>query len=200
MEVPSMTADDALRELAEGNRRFAAGRPAGPRRDSARRAELASGQHPFAAVLACSDSRVAPEIIFDQGLGDLFIVRVPGNVADDTILASLELGATHLGVPLIVVLGHTKCGAIAAALDAREAEEKRRLITRLLQPAIDASIRDETDPGKIQDRAARENVRLVVETLRRSAPTLAALQERGALRVVGAVYDIETGLVDWVKG
>jgi len=195
-----MTADEALRELAEGNRRFAAGRPAGPRRDAARRSELASGQHPFAAVLACSDSRVAPEIVFDQGLGDLFIVRVPGNVADDTILASLELGAGHLGVPLVVVLGHTKCGAIAAALDARETGEQERLLVRLLQPAIDASIRGEADPDKRPDSAARENVRLVVETLRRSAPTLAALQQRGALRVVGAMYDIDTGIVEWGKG
>jgi carbonic anhydrase len=194
-----MTADEVLRELAEGNRRFAAGRPTGPRRDPARRAELVAGQHPKAAVLACSDSRVAPEIVFDQGLGDLFIVRVPGNVADDTILASLELGAAHLGVPLVVVLGHTKCGAIAVALDARDTGDKSRLLVRLLQPAIDASIRDEADLDKRPDRAARENVRLVVETLRRSAPALAALQERGSLRVVGAVYDIETGIVEWAE-
>lgn len=195
-----MTADEALRELVEGNRRFAAGRPMGPRRDSARRSELASGQHPFAAVLACSDSRVAPEIVFDQGLGDLFIVRVPGNVADDTIFASLELGAAHLGVPLVVVLGHTKCGAITVALDAKEPCDHTRILVRLLRPALDASLREESDPGKRPDRAVRENVKLVVAALRRSAPTLAALRERGALRVVGAVYDIETGIVEWAEG
>lgn len=195
-----MTADEALRALADGNRRFAAGRPAGLRRDAARRLELASGQHPFAAVLACSDSRVAPEIVFDQGLGDLFVVRVPGNVADETILASLELGAAHLGVPLVVVLGHTKCGAINAALEAKESGDHRRILMRLLRPAVDASLLHEPDPKKRVDRAARENVKLVVGALRRSDPTLAPLRERGALRVAGAVYDIDTGIVEWTEG
>lgn len=195
-----MTADEALRELTEGNRRFAAGMATGPHRDTARRAELAAGQHPFAAVLACSDSRVAPEVVFDQGLGDLFVVRVPGNVADDIILASLELGAAHLGVPLLVVLGHTKCGAIAAALDGRDTGDHRGLFVRLLKPAVDAALRAESDLDKQSDRATRENVSLVAASLRRSAPTLSALLEDAALRVVGAVYDIETGLVEWADG
>ena len=195
-----MTAEEALRELAEGNRRFAAGRAVGPRRDTTRRSELASGQHPFAAVLACSDSRVVPEIVFDQGLGDLFIVRVPGNVADETILESLELGAAHLGVPLVVVLGHTKCGAFTLALATEESADHRQVLMRLLKPAVDASLRHEPDAEKRVDRAVRENVELVVTAVRRSAPTLAALRERGALRVVGAVYDIDTGVVEWGEG
>ena len=195
-----MTADEALRALAEGNRRFAAGRPTGPRRDTARRTELVAGQHPFAAVLACSDSRVAPEFVFDQGLGDLFIVRVPGNVVDETILAGIELGAAHFHVPLIVVLGHTRCGAIAAAIEARVADDHQGVLMRLLGPAVDAAFREEVDPEKRPDRAARENVRRMVGSLRRSGPTLAALQERGELRVVGAVYDLATGLVEWAEG
>ncbi len=194
-----MTANEALRELAEGNRRFAVGRPAGPRRDAARRVELAGGQHPLAAVLACSDSRVAPEILFDQGLGDLFVVRVPGNVADDTVLASLELGTEHLGVPLIVVLGHSRCGAIAATLAAEQPDDHRRILTRLLQPAVDTAIREEKDPEKRPDRAARENVKRVVEGLRASS-TLEALRKKGAIRIVGAMYDIETGVVEWAEG
>jgi carbonic anhydrase len=195
-----MTADEALQTLKEGNRRFAGGHPANPRRDPGRRSELVSGQHPFAAVLTCSDSRVVPEIVFDQGLGDLFSIRVPGNVVDETVLGSLELGVEHLGIPLVVVLGHTQCGALIVALAAEAAGDHRQTLIKLLQPALDASAGGDGDPEKRLERAVRANVRLAVEGLRQSTPTLAPLHGRGALRIVGAVYGIETGLVDWVEG
>jgi len=195
-----MTADEALHALTEGNRRFAGGRPANPRRDPERRSELVSGQHPFVAVLACSDSRVVPEILFDQGLGDLFSIRVPGNVVDETVLGSLELGVEHLGVPLIIVLGHTQCGALIVALAAETHDDHRHTLLTRLQPAVDAASRGDGDPENRLERAVRANVRLAVEGLRRSTPTLAPLHGRGALRIVGAVYDIDTGLVDWMEG
>ena len=195
-----MTADEALHALTEGNRRFAGGRPANPRRDPERRSELVSGQHPFVAVLACSDSRVVPEILFDQGLGDLFSIRVPGNVVDETVLGSLELGVEHLGVPLVVVLGHTQCGALTVALAAEADDDHRQTLVKLLQPALDASARGDGDPEKRLERAVRANVRLAVEELRRSTPTLGPHHRQGALRIVGAVYDIATGLVDWMEG
>jgi len=195
-----MTADEALQTLKEGNRRFAAGHPANPHRDPGRRSELVSGQHPFAAVLTCSDSRVVPEIVFDQGLGDLFIIRVPGNVVDETVLGSLELGVEHLGVPLVVVLGHTQCGALTVALAAEAAGDHRQTLVELLQPALDASARGDGDPEKRLERAVRANVRLAVEGLRRSTPTLGPLHRQDALRIVGAVYDIATGLVEWMEG
>jgi carbonic anhydrase len=195
-----MTPDEALLALEEGNRRFAGGRPAGLRRDAERRREIASGQRPFAAVLACSDSRVAPEIIFDQGLGDLFIVRVAGNVADGVALESLELGTDRLEVPLIVVLGHTRCGAITAALASESGGALGETLLRLLQPAVDAARREETETDRIIDRAARENVKLIVRDLLRSPGPLVPLHDRGILRIVGALYDIDTGIVEWAEG
>jgi carbonic anhydrase len=137
--------------------------------------------------------------LFDQGLGDVFVVRVPGNVVEDTVLGSLELGVEHLGVPLIVVLGHTRCGAMEVALSAEPVVDHRHALVRLLQPAVDASARMGGDSERRADRAARANVRIAVDALRQSTPTLAPLLGRGALRIVGAVYDIETGLVDWME-
>ena len=116
----AISADDALAQLVEGNRRFVSGEVARPHQSAARRAELAKGQAPVAIVLTCSDSRVAPELYFDQGLGDLFVIRNAGNVLDDHVLGSIEYAVEHLHVPLLIVIGHEKCGAVSAAVGGGE--------------------------------------------------------------------------------
>lgn len=115
-----LNSDTALAALKDGNARFVAGKPTRPNQDAARRTDVAKGQNPFAALISCADSRVAPELVFDQGLGDLFIVRVAGNVANTDEIGSSEYGVEHLGAPLLVVLGHTKCGAVAAVMQGAE--------------------------------------------------------------------------------
>jgi carbonic anhydrase len=190
-----VTALEALRELKKGNARYAENRPTHPRRGAKQRRELSTAQRPFAAILTCSDSRVVPEILFDQGLGDLFVVRNGGNVVDDTVLGTLEYGAAHLKTPLIVVLGHTRCGAVTAAVRGDFPNDHTRTLMRALHPAVEKSYVRRGDPV---ENASRRNVGLSVENLRRSKPTLAPLCKSGALRIVGALYDIETGLVDWL--
>ena len=161
-----------------------------PNRSSARRRELSAGQHPAAAVLTCSDSRVPPEILFDRGLGDLFVVRTAGNVVDDSVLGSIEYAVTHLGVRLIVVLGHTSCGAIGAAVAGAGAEAHMGFVTGSLRAAVEAVRHLEGDIG---DLASRMNVELTVEALRSSEPLLAPL--KGELEIVGCYYDLDSGIV-----
>ena len=186
----------SLAELIEGNARFAAGTGLHPRQDARRRKEvLEKGQYPFAAVVACSDSRVPPELVFDQGLGDLFVVRAAGNLLDDLGIASLEYAAAHLGVPLIVVMGHSKCGAVTAAVKGSEAPGRLSVIHAALASSVE-KVKDR--PGDVVDAAARENVKSLVAALERSEGSLKALVDRGALRVVGAFYDIERGLVEFI--
>jgi len=184
----------ALAALIEGNRRFAAGAPELARRDPARRAEVAALQHPRAAVVTCSDSRVGPEIVFDQGLGDIFVVRTAGNLIDTFGIASLEYATAHLGVPLVVVMGHSRCGAVEAAVKQGEASGHLRAIISALEPAIEAA---KGRPGDLVDAAARENVRSAVAALEMRETVLGVLAASGRLRVVGAFYDIERGTVEF---
>jgi carbonic anhydrase len=186
----------SLAELIEGNARFAAVRGVHPRQDARRRKEvLEKGQYPFAAIVACSDSRVPPELVFDQGLGDLFVVRTAGNLIDDLGLASLEYAAAHLGVPLIVVMGHSRCGAVTAAVEGGSAPGRLSVIRTALAPSVE-KVKDL--PGDAVDAAARENVKSLVASLERSGDVLKGLVDRGALRVVGAFYDIERGFVEFI--
>ena len=184
----------ALRELIEGNRRFASGASERARRDPARRVEVAAGQHPRAAVVTCSDSRVAPEIVFDQGLGDIFVVRTAGNLIDTYGIASLEYAAAHLGVPLVVVMGHSRCGAVEAALQEGEASGNLPAIISALEPALEAA---KGRGGDLVDAAARENVRSAVAALELRETVIGVLAASGRLRVVGAFYDIERGTVEF---
>jgi carbonic anhydrase len=186
---------DALERLLTGNLRFVANYRQYPGQSVERRAQVAEGQHPFAAILTCADSRVPPELLFDQGLGDLFVVRVAGNVADDEITGSLEYAVEHLGVRLIMVLGHERCGAVRAALEAivlkAEPEGNLEYLVRALEPAI-----EEASPeGDLWENAATANVQVQVGALRASKPILHEFVEKGELRVVGARYDLDTGLV-----
>ncbi len=179
-----------LEELLEGNRRFAEETRVHPHGSAARRMEVSGGQHPVAVILTCSDSRVPPEILFDQGLGDLFVVRTAGNVVDDSVLGSIEYAVAHLGVRLIVVLGHTSCGAIGAALAKAEAEGHIGFVTKALQAAVsDVKHLD----GDINDLASRRNVELTVAALKSSEPILAPLE--GELEIVGWYYDLDSGRV-----
>ena len=193
-KLPSV--DTVLRELKAGNEHHVTKRYQHPHESAARQRELAATQHPHASVLSCADSRVAPEIILDQGLGDLFDIRVAGNVAGDTELASIEYAAGHLHTPLLVVMGHQKCGAVTAAAESGEAEGHLPSLLALIRPAVEHA---RAQPGDLIDNAVRINVENVVRQVRCSTPVLAGLVDRGALTVVGAVYSLDTGQVAWKK-
>ncbi|HMD33363.1 MAG TPA: carbonic anhydrase [Vicinamibacterales bacterium] len=192
-KLPS--ADAVLRELKAGNDHHVAKRYQHPHQTAARQRELASGQSPHAIVLSCADSRVAPEIILDQGLGDLFDVRVAGNVAGDTELASIEYAAEHLHTPLLVVMGHQKCGAVTAAAEGGDAAGHLPPLLALIRPAVESA---RGRSGDLIDNAVRINVETVVRHVRGSKPLLAGLVEHGELTVVGAVYSLDTGRVSWL--
>src|SRR4051812_21233156 len=192
-DVPS--ADTVLRELKAGNDHHVSKRYRHPHQNAARQREVADSQHPHATVLSCADSRVAPEIILDQGLGDLFDVRVAGNVAGDAELASIEYAAVHLHTPLLVVMGHQKCGAVTAAAESGEAEGHLPSLLALIHPAIESA---RAQPGDLIENAVRINVENVVRQIRGSTPVLAELAEHGTLKVVGAVYSLDTGKVAWL--
>jgi carbonic anhydrase len=189
------SAASVLRELRAGNAHHVSKRYLHPHQTAARQRELADTQHPHAIVLTCADSRVAPEIILDQGLGDLFDVRVAGNVAGDTELASIEYAAAHLHTPVLVVMGHQKCGAVTAAAESGEAEGHLPSLLALIRPAVE---RARTQRGDLIENAVRLNVENVVRQVRGSQPVLRALVDRGALTVVGAVYSLDTGKVAWL--
>ena len=189
----------AWQRLLDGNARFVSGQPKHPHQDGTRRAELAAGQKPFAVVIGCADSRTAPEILFDQGLGDLFVIRLAGNIVDDAALGSVEFAVAQLGAKLIVVLGHEKCGAVAATVGVLKGDPAPAnhiaSIVEAIKPAVQAAKGRE---GDAVDNAVRENVHEVVEKLKASAPVLAPLVKSGELKVVGARYDLDDGKVEIV--
>ena len=193
---PGMSAQEALKKLAAGNQQYVAGRMTHPNQTPECRARVAEGQHPFAIILSCSDSRVPPEVIFDQGLGDLFTVRVAGNIAEPATIGSIEYAAEHLGSPLLVVLGHSRCGAVEAAAKRGETPGHIADIIAAIRPAVE---RAKGMPGDPVDNAVRANVRMVVEQLKSSQPVLFHLVEEGKLQIVGAYYDLDTGKVDILR-
>ncbi len=197
-DAPSTAnADDALKLLLEGNRRFVSGNLNSVTRDemARRRAELARGQKPFAIVLCCSDSRVGPEIVFDQELGNIFVVRTAGEVLDAAGIGSLEYAVAHLGSPLLLVLGHEHCGAVAAAVaDAKEPGQIANIVTAI-RPAV---AKTKSSPGDPLDNAIRANVQDIAARLRTTSPVLAEAIKAGRLKVKGAVFSLKTGRVDLV--
>ena len=197
VHAPTMSAEDALKLMLEGNQRFVAGKLEHPNQTPARRAEVGKGQHPFASVLACSDSRTPPEIIFDRGLGDIFTVRVAGNVADQVVIESLDYSVKHLGVRLVMVLGHRRCGAVIAAVAGHEgtADEDVGPMLRELRPAVAAS---KSMPGDPVENAVRANVQLVIKNLAGSEE-LTAMVKSGELKIVGGIYDLDTGTIEMLK-
>ena len=161
-----------------------------------RRAELAKSQHPFAAIVSCSDSRVPPEIVFDQGLGDLFVVRVAGNVINDEGLGSIEYSVDHLGTRLILVLGHQSCGAVKAAKETIAAKGKApghiESLVMAIKPAVEATAKDDLET------TIKANVKHVVDALRSSTPILKAKVDSGDIQVIGGYYSLDTGTVTFL--
>ena len=195
--------DEALRELLAGNERFAGGRPNSPRRSPADFRQLAEGQHPFAMIIGCADSRVAPEILFDVGKGDIFVVRVAGNVvsgAGAVVKGSIEYAVAELNVPLIMVLGHSNCGAVKAAIAHLNAKDSLpgaiNDLVELIKPAVEQSKGGSADP---LGGAIHKNVQIGVEKLKGLEPILATPVKEGKLKIVGGVYDLRTGKVALVK-
>jgi carbonic anhydrase len=189
--------DEVWMELMAGNRRFTAVKPMRPHQTSVRRAELAKGQHPPAIVLSCSDSRVPPEIVFDRGLGDLFVVRVAGNVVDDDVLGSIEYAVEHLGSSLIVVLGHQSCGAVKAVVDKAEAAGHIPPLVTHIVPVVDELRKHGDgclDPKVLLDQSVSANVRQSVKLLK-DDETLSKFVAEHKIKVVGSRYQLDSGKV-----
>jgi carbonic anhydrase len=194
--------DVILRSLLDGNRRFASGQTEGPRRKPEEFATLAAGQTPEAIIVGCADSRVAPEILFDQGVGDLFVIRVAGNVvskAGVVVKGSIEYAVAELGVPLILVLGHTQCGAVKAALQHLDAKDALpgaiAGLVDTIKPAVAAA---KGRPGNPLDNAIEANVLAGVARLKALPPIVAPAVKRGTVKVVGGVYDLKSGAVTMI--
>ncbi len=195
----TLTPDQALALLREGNDKFVADAPYHSALDRNRRIEIARGQVPFAVLVSCSDSRVPPELLFERGLGELFIVRNAGNTVDTTALGSIQYAVAELGVPLVLVLGHERCGAVDAAVQVvtRNATFPGA-IGQMIEPILPAVISAQARGGDLLDAAVRENVRRTVSRLRTaSEPLLLEPQRAGRLRIVGARYDLDDGDVDF---
>lgn len=205
--VPSSSVENgeqALEKLMEGNKRYLkTPKPGHVRRAEERRLEVAERQNPFAVILACADSRVAPEIIFDQGIGDIFVVRVAGNIVNPTnygVLGSIEYGVLVLGAPLIMVLGHSRCGAVAGAFEALKKGTKFpgsiNNIVNTIKPAVEAV---KGQPGDFLQNSILSNIRMGVNKLNGSVPVIADLVKEGKVKIVGANYDLKTGEVEIVS-
>jgi carbonic anhydrase len=200
-----ISAREALDRLREGNRRFAKGE--GVREvfsSPSRRVELATAQDPFAIILGCSDSRVPAELVFDKGLGDLFVIRVAGNIVAPSQIGSIEFAAAQFGTRLVVVLGHTGCGAIQASIDElRQPSEDQspnlRSIVDRVRPAIESLLGEDAsnDPGDLAERAVRANVMASVDRLRSGSEILEGLVREDGLLIVGAEYSLVTGEVEF---
>jgi carbonic anhydrase len=189
--VPS--SEQALTRLIFGNQRYVAGNPAHPNQSPDHRLALSNGQKPFAAILGCADSRVPPSIIFDQGLGDLFIIRVAGNIVDNSVLASLEFAVVQLQVPLIMVLGHAECGAVQATIEGGELPGHLPYIVQAIKPVIE-QVKDQ--PGNLLEHAVRANAQTVADQLCYQETVLANYVAAGQLKIVPAYYDLACGHVE----
>jgi len=198
-------AADALARLREGSQRFASDTPKSfGASSSSRRLELAAGQEPFAIILGCSDSRVPAEIIFDQGLGDLFVIRVAGNIVAPSQVGSVEFAAARTGARLVVVLGHSRCGAVSATLEelgrpSTDQSRNLRSIVERIRPSVEPLLaaHGDSDEEELLRQAVRANVRASVSHLRHGSEVLEQLIQNDGLVVVGAEYCLDTGLVDF---
>ena len=203
-----LSAFEALEHLRDGNRRFVANETnASHATSSARRAYLAAGQAPFAIVLGCADSRVPAELVFDQGFGDLFVIRVGGNIVAPSQIGSVEFAAARFGTRLVVVLGHSQCGVVLATLEellgrtTTQSMNLRSIVDRV-RPSVEQvlSLRHERDPDALMDDAVRANVRAAANRLRHGSELLENLIRNEGLLVVGAEYSLESGLVSFFDG
>ena len=203
-----LTAAQALHRLREGNRRFVANEPlAAAQPNPGRRADLISGQEPFAVILGCSDSRVPAELVFDQGFGDLFVIRVAGNIVAPSQVGSVEFAASRFGTRLVVVMGHSHCGAVIATLEELQGRANThfwnlRSIVKRVRPSVETvfAARGAGDPELLLRDAVRANVRASANQLRSGSELLEHLIHEDGLVVVGAEYSLETGVVEFFDG
>jgi carbonic anhydrase len=195
--VENLDAEAALRELKDGNDRYALDHVEHPHEGSQRRVDLSIAQHPFAIVLGCADSRVVPELIFDQGVGDLFVLRVAGNVADDAVIASIEFAVEHLGTRLVVVLGHERCGAVMAAIGHAFSEGKLNSLIKYIEPAVKAG--QEANGDCVVSDTVKAHVNLMVNEIESTVPILSHEVKNGTLMVVPAYYRLATGKVEFLE-
>jgi carbonic anhydrase len=187
--------EEALKRLKEGNSRFVADKLAERNLGKTRRAELAKGQAPFAIVLGCADSRVVPELLFDQGLGDLFVIRVAGNVTDPAIVGSIEYAVEHVRTPLIVVLGHEGCGAVKAALAKGELHGNLAELIKLVKVGEGLP----SDTAAKTEAAIKNNAKYHADRLRKQSPLINDFAASGRVRIVAATYSLKIGAVEWLQ-
>jgi carbonic anhydrase len=192
-----VSAEEALKLLIEGNWRFMNGIPMGPNRTPKRRRELLRGQRPFAAVLGCSDSRAVPELIFDTGLGDLFVVRLLGNIADEGALGSIEFAVENLGVRLVMVLGHTRCGAVGAVAQNVNYPGHIEHVLGAVRLGMENA---RADPGEGYNNCILANTYEAVKRVAGLSEHFSKMARTGELKVAGALYDLETGEVEFLEG
>ena len=193
----SGSGDESLTKLLDGNKRFVSGEHAKKDIGDKRRQELTKGQSPFATVITCSDSRVAPELIFDQGLGDIFIIRVAGNVVEPTTLGSIEYGVEHLHTPLLILMGHEKCGAVSATIDAKgKPEGNIGAILKKIMPAVKTAKAAKKDKDETLQLAIQENVRNTYRDIMKNSKIVTEMVHEGKLKVIGAEYYLGTGKVE----
>lgn len=192
--LPSLSPDQALKKLIAGNQRFVRQQPQYPHQSKARLREVAEAQHPFATVLSCADSRVPAEILFDQGIGDIFDVRIAGNISTPAAIGSIEYAVALLGTPVLMVLGHERCGAVTAAVENKPLPGEIGTFVEAILPAVD---RVKGQPGDLVDNAVVANVRYQIEQLQRS-PLLKERLQSGKLKIVGSRYDLDTGTVKMI--
>lgn len=198
VSVPANT-DQTLKKLMDGNQHFVLGQPAQKETGAVRRTELVKGQSPSAVVLTCSDSRVPPELIFDQGLGEIFVIRVAGNVTDPVALGSIEYAVEHLHVPLVIVMGHDRCGAVAATLEGGKPEGNIRAIVRKIAPAVRRAKTTGKKGDELLEAAVIENVWNVATSLTRESKIIQKLVDEKKLKIVAAKYSLESGKVELLE-
>ena len=196
--MASVSAREARARLSAGNVRYQQDKDDHPNNTVERRSQLTGGQTPFASILTCSDSRVAPELVFDQGLGDLFVIRVAGNICDDAVMGSLEYASLHLGVKLIVVMGHQSCGAVGAAVENVDVSGPAThshidSLIESIRPAVKAA----SSAGDLVEASVRENARMIAAAISGSTPVMTKLTQEG-VEVIPAYYALDTGAVEWL--
>ena len=190
-----ITPDKALQELLDGNERFVKAKRRSPNQTHSRLVEIAKSQKPFASILGCADSRVPSEIVFDQGLGDLFVCRIAGNIATNQQIGSLEFGSLVLGSKVIMVMGHERCGAVDAAMKGAQVPGRIGTLLEAIQPSVESS---KGEPGDKLENACKANILAQVEKLK-SSPVLSELIKAEKLKIVGSYYDLDTGKISIVN-
>lgn len=193
-EHSGLPANEALIKLQSGNKHFVSTRMKHPDETRERRAELEKGQHPFVAILSCSDSRVPPEVIFDQGLGDIFEIRNAGNVVDDHVIGSIEYAVVHAGVKLVVVMGHEDCGAVKATIGKAAESTYIESLTKAIEPAV--KISKGTGNDLVTD-TAKNNAKMAVDNILKSDPIISDYVNNHGVKVIPAIYHLHTGVVEF---